>query len=292
MRTVEAHIGKWFIQCIPEEGARISVLQYEGIDLLTGSPSDFKPPQMDYGEYETRPVYGYDDCFPTVDPCLYPQSGLACRDHGNICWMDWEVLHEGDRLACQVECLIPKVVFKRALEFHGHILKWKFGVINPTDSEFAFLHVMHALMPLQEVQSMHLPGFCQVIDERTSLELNAGEAVNVAGFLQDMPPGKFAMLLLKGIKQGAIYLDLSTGLTLKIGFNKNLFPTLGIWWNNSGYPEEEGRQRNECAFEPIPGSSSKLEQAFTDGTFLKVKPRGSLEWEISWQIQKKKQRSS
>jgi len=45
MKTLDAVIGKWFIQCIPEDGARISVLQYEGIDLLTGSPSSFKPPE-------------------------------------------------------------------------------------------------------------------------------------------------------------------------------------------------------------------------------------------------------
>jgi hypothetical protein len=292
MKILDASIGKWFVQCIPEEGARLSALQYEGIDLLTGSPSDFRPPQMDYGEYETRPVYGYDDCFPTVDPCMYPNSGLVCRDHGNIYRMKWDVVHESNRLACRVDCHTPKVVFKRTLDFREDTLKWKFEVINPTDSEFAFLHIMHALMPLQDIQSIMLPGFYQVIDERTSMHLNFREADNVASYLQNMQPGAFAMLLVKGVKRGDIRLDLTTGLTLKISFSKNLFPTLGIWWNNSGYPDEDGRQRTECAFEPIPGSSSNLGQAFTDGTYLKVTPRGNLKWEINWHIHKKRPKSS
>ena len=287
MKNLEAVIGKWFIQCIPEDGARISVLQYEGIDLLTGRPADFKPPEMDYGEYETRPVYGYDDCFPSVDPCVYPHSSMACRDHGNICWMKWQVALENNRLTGHVDCLMPKVVFIRTLEFQENSLNWKFEVINHTDAELPFLHVMHALMPLEEIRSIELPEFFKIIDENTSKQLDIKDPENIALSLLNLRSGTFAMLLLKGVKQDQIHLVLKKGLTLKISFNRYLFPTIGIWWNNCGYPNEDGRQRIECAFEPIPGSTSKLEQAYADGTFLKVEPGRTLKWEINWQIQKK-----
>ena len=201
--------------------------------------------------------------------------------------MKWQVALESNRLICHVDCLMPKVVFKRTLEFQENSLTWKFEVINRTDAELPFLHVMHALMPLEEIRSIELPGFCKIIDENTSKLLDLKEPENVAISLLNMRYGTFAMLLLKDIKHDQILLVLKKGLTLKISFNKYLFPTIGIWWNNCGYPNEDGRQRIECAFEPIPGSTSKLEQAYADGTFLKVEPGRNLKWEINWQIHMK-----
>jgi hypothetical protein len=38
MKVFEAHIDKWYVQCLPEDGGRISILQYGGINLLTAIP--------------------------------------------------------------------------------------------------------------------------------------------------------------------------------------------------------------------------------------------------------------
>jgi hypothetical protein len=81
---VKADFGNWHVECLPEDGARISVLKYFGNDLLTPKTSCFKKPEKDYGEFELRPVYGYDDCFPTVDKCSYPEGNFECRDHGEL----------------------------------------------------------------------------------------------------------------------------------------------------------------------------------------------------------------
>ncbi|NQT91889.1 MAG: hypothetical protein HQ559_03940, partial [Lentisphaerae bacterium] len=64
--------GKWEVECVAGDGGRISRLSFAGRDLLTGPPADFRPPTLDYGTYEERPVYGYDDCLPTVVACEYP----------------------------------------------------------------------------------------------------------------------------------------------------------------------------------------------------------------------------
>lgn len=55
-----------------------------------------------------------------------------------------------------------------------------------------------------------------------------------------------------------------------------------MWWNNSGYPDEDNCRRNECAFEPIPGTSSKLTEAHDEGLALLVKPGTTFLWEINW----------
>jgi len=151
MKIIEATFGKWYIKCIPEDGARISVLQFEGKNLLTAEAAVFKPPERFYGDYETRPVYGYDDCFPTIDTCLYPGENFVCKDHGELCWQKWKVFTDSDRLVCYTTCERPNATFKRTLEFAGNIIKWKFEVTNLSDSTLPFLHTMHALMPLKEI---------------------------------------------------------------------------------------------------------------------------------------------
>ena len=91
MDILKAEFEKWQILYAPDDGARILELNYAGHKLLTPEPAVFRPPDRSYGEFETRPVYGYDDCFPTVDPCTYPGNDFECRDHGQLCWQKWDI---------------------------------------------------------------------------------------------------------------------------------------------------------------------------------------------------------
>jgi hypothetical protein len=72
-----------------------------------------------------------------------------------------------------------------------------------------------------------------------------------------------------------------------MSFDNKIFPTVGIWWNNGGYPREEGLKRIECAFEPIPGTCSNLSKSIKDGYYLSVEAGKSFCWEIGWTIEKR-----
>lgn len=269
---------------MPVDGARISVLKYEDCDLLTPEPVLFKPPEKFYGEYETRPVYGYDDCFPTVDPCIYPEDIFRCRDHGDLCWDKWIVEKDCNVLICSVSCANPAADFKRTMVFIGNELSWRFEVRNLSYKKLPFLHVMHALMPLENIEFVKLPGHSNLIDEINMTVNGLLLPDQLADHLIGIPQDKYEMLLLKDIKEGLVTLGFKSGLTLDISFDISWFPTLGIWWNNYGYPEEDGLRRTECAFEPIPGTSSDLSRSYSDGTYLSVAPGETLSWKISWII--------
>jgi hypothetical protein len=286
MEIIKANFENWHIQCIPEDGARISVLKYAGHDLLTTNPPAFKPPDRFYGEYETRSVYGYDDCFPTVDPCIYPEEQFGCRDHGELCWKEWKVQTKGNSLICYTDCLRPEVTFKRMLEFTGNKLTWKFEVVNVSDKKLSFLHVMHALLPLKKIQYIKIPESGKITDEINSVNLGLKSTHELAQSLLTRQSGIYEMLLLKEISDGSVKLGFKNGLTLHISFDIKLFPTIGIWWNNAGYPEEEGLQRKECAFEPIPGTCSNLSKSFGDGIYLMAEPGKTVTWEIDWEIER------
>jgi len=285
MKILATDFGNWHIQCIPKDGARISVLRYAGQDLLTTNPPAFKSPDKFYGEYETRPVYGYDDCFPSVVPCIYPDEKFECRDHGELCWQEWQVQNEDNRLIFFTECLKPRVMFKRILEFDENKLTWRFEVTNLSDKKIVFLHVMHPLLPLKKIQSIKLPGFQKIVTENQTADPCLKSASEVANHLLSIQSGVYEMLLLEEISEGSIKLGFQKGLILHMSFDLKLFPTIGIWWNKTGYPDEENVRRTECAFEPIPGTCSDLSETFRNGVYLAVEHGKVFSWEIKWEIE-------
>ncbi|NOY74485.1 MAG: hypothetical protein GXP32_01675 [Kiritimatiellaeota bacterium] len=75
-----------------------------------------------------------------------------------------------------------------------------------------------------------------------------------------------------------------SGLSLDVEFPARLFPSLGVWWNNSGHSNEKGLSRSEFAIEPIPGSDAFLSNAASEGNALRVPPRSSLRWSVVWRV--------
>jgi hypothetical protein len=272
MKIIRADISNWHVECIPDDGARISVLQFKGKDMLTRVPGTFRPPEKFYGEYETRPVFGYDDCFPTVDPCSYPENFFECRDHGELCWKKWQARFACDSLFCYTKCIRPKVTFKRTLEFTANSISWQYEVVNLADRELPFLHVMHALMPLNEIAGISFPDFESLTDENSVIISDIKKPGELTDFLLSLNAGSYRMILLKNVAGKTIDVVYRNGLALQIEFPMELFSTIGVWWNNSGYPDEEGLRRCECAIEPIPGTCSNLSESYRAGTYLKTEP--------------------
>ncbi|MBT3276243.1 MAG: hypothetical protein HN368_24055, partial [Spirochaetales bacterium] len=128
MAPIDFEAGNWKVSCLPGDGGRISSLAYAGHQILTPSPSEFRKPSSRLGEYETRPVYGYDDCFPTVDECNFPGESFKCRDHGQLCWSKWHIAKKANQLICIVESDRPRIVFTRVLSFSGDCLTWRFTI--------------------------------------------------------------------------------------------------------------------------------------------------------------------
>jgi hypothetical protein len=281
---VEADFGKWHIECLPEDGARISVLNYSGINLLTSEIFPFIKPERNYGEYELRPVYGYDDCFPTVDKCIFPGHNFECRDHGKLYLQKWDVKIENSGLVCSTICPEPEAFFTRKLSFTRNTLTWYFEVKNNSQNPLPFIHVMHALMPLKNIKNIELTNYKRVFDEIQSIYLNLKNPMDIINHLMNLKEGEYKMLILNEIRHGNIKLEFKNGIKLRIEYDAEIFPSLGIWWNNGAYPCEDGLRRNECAFEPIPGTCSNLEKSFNDGVYLCVDPFETFNWKIRWSI--------
>ncbi len=274
----------WLVKYALWDGARIGRLRYRGIDLLTTTPDVFIPPVKDYGAYERRPVFGYDDCFPSVSACRYPGLDWEVPDHGEVCWLPWNVSEKPDCLSFSVESGKLPMVLRRELHFSEDTLTWAFEVCNREGKTLPVQHVIHPLMPLKDIAGLQIPGFTSVFDDIHQSFLDITTPGRLQDFLLEQPEGTASMLFLRGVGNGKIVLEFISGLKLEMIFPSELFPTLGVWWNNSGYPDEEGIRRNECAFEPVPGSDTSLETAHREGTCLYLPPYGRVNWTIEWKI--------
>jgi hypothetical protein len=280
----EKTFGPWHLEITPEDGARVSRLAYKGYDLLTVAPQKFRAPGPGYGPYESRPVYGYDDCFPSVVPCRYPESEWDVPDHGEVCWLPWECGELSNGVRSSVRSRVLPLVLTRTMIFEGSRLIWDFGVENHGGVPLPAQHVMHPLVDPGKISEIRLPGFRRVYDyaAKDYLDLHGSEAVE--DLLLGLPSGGTAMLFLRDVDEGEVEWKYHNGLSVLCTFPIDLFPTLGIWWDNAGHPDLPELARSECAFEPTPGSTGSLAASFEEGGCLEAPPGSVLRWRVVWEV--------
>ncbi|MCA1809954.1 MAG: hypothetical protein ABR497_09455 [Kiritimatiellia bacterium] len=283
-KTRTAWFGKWLVRYAPDDGGRICELAYDGTQLLTPAPSGFRPPRHDHGRYESRPVYGYDDCWPTVDACRYPGTDWRIPDHGELCWERWQVTPGKDRLTFNTASIYLPATFRRTMIFRDNLLIWQFHVASAARRSLPFMHVMHPLMPLKHVTEITLPQFESVYDERRRRRSGWSTPRKLVQHLLSRRPGDCEMLILRRIRAGRFAVSLESGLLLEVVFLRGNFDALGVWWNNLGYPDETGQRRCECAFEPMQGGASSLTGALRQGGAWRLAPGAQMQWQIEWRI--------
>ncbi len=168
--------------------------------------------------------------------------------------------------------------------FSKTALEWIFIVTNRGDAKIPFIHVMHALLPLAEVVNVELPAFGEVVDEVSGNVVSFRDARELADALSRKRRGA-EMYLLRGVTRGQYAVRFRSGQTLRVTYPAEMFPTLGIWWNHEGHPDEDGLRRMECALEPIAGRWSSLEKSLAEGDVQTVEPGRSTTWTIRWEIE-------
>ncbi|MFZ1081946.1 MAG: hypothetical protein WAO19_08470 [Candidatus Kryptoniota bacterium] len=281
----EFNHGPWHIEYRLNDGGRLSRISYKDYDLLTVEPTNFCPPTTDYGQYERRPVFGYDDCFPSLGSCCFPGTKIYIPDHGEICWLTWELLEKPRSLEFFVKSKILPLAFKRKMVFTDSSIIWNFEVFNESHARLPFQHVMHPLYQLDKIKSIELPEFQSAFDWIKGQNMNSLSPGKMRELLLGQPLGSARMLYLRNIKTGELSWTYFNRMCLKVKFPLKFFPTIGIWWNNSGYPEQDGICRTECSFEPTAGFSGILSQGYEDGNCMSVDPGGFFSWQIRWEME-------
>lgn len=283
--------GDWEVAC-EELGGRLTRVARRGRDLLTAPhlPGGvFTPPDARWGEYETRSVYGYDDCWPSLEVSVWPGRGRTVRDHGELCWLPWTLGEERGTLVGRVADPEGGWSFTRTLSCPEGALRFEFRCTNNGQAPLCMSWAGHALVPPGAVRELSLPD-CETVRLEYPPDKSAitgGVPIAARGvwpWLSSLPSGAAVMLVLRNCRSPELSIELD-GLRWRLLIEGVARPSLGLWHNLAGYPPEPGLEREELGVEWMLTPECLLEQAAANGSAVVLPPGGELRWTVTWTIE-------
>jgi galactose mutarotase-like enzyme len=269
---------------LPDLGAKIASLIYKPQDFeIASQPSEERYRKARFGDpFELYDTSGFDDCFPTIDPC----DDMV--DHGELWSQAWEVRQVNDSLTCSVEGIRFSYRFERTIELHDSSVILSYRVTNLGREPLLALWAFHGLINA---------------DELTKILISANKVINVhkspwlgkVGQVHSYPKS----ILIDGrllwldrfdpkakrtekyyaygrLEKGEAALTLNHGrLLYKLAFPENTVPYLGIWLNERGL-----REGSTCALEPSTAFYDSPEIAEKNGSIDPLASGKNLVWTL------------
>jgi len=180
---------------------------------------------------------GWDEIFPSVDPCRIPVPGgeVAVPDHGDLVQMPWRVVSIGaEHLEMWVEGRSLPFVFCRRLELAGRRVRCLYSLESLASFSFPWLWCAHPLVPLDTGLGLEAGAPFRVLHA-------SGAASDLQGLGVDwsqLPPRSerwAAKLFSDEGAVDAVRLRKANGASMSLEWNPAEIPFLGLWVNNGGW---------------------------------------------------------
>lgn len=280
---------------LPEYGSKMSSL----INKKTNKEFLFqakderltKPPYgADFSKYDSS---GFDEVFPSIDKCLYPDSGLQIPDHGEVWALSWDYSIDEENEVIHFEVKSPKFpyILRKRVKLLDNTIKLEYEAINTKDEEFKFIWTPHILLNCSVHTRIIVP---EDLNKIISVE-HSTEHLGEWGSIHNYPLTKsqktgqnidlsrvepitanncekfyFLRKLSKGYC-GIIHEDTKDAIFYEYPSDK--IPYLGIWKTQGGY-----RGDYNIALEPCTGVYDNLYVANSIRKVSKIPPKGKYEW--------------
>ena len=291
---------------LPQLGGKVISLIYKP----TGKELLFKVPKADYriprwGEpfvrYDTG---GWDECFPTIAPCLYPEGiwkGTPLPDHGALWSIPWHCQLSPNEVYLAAKCMTLPLLFRKRIRLvpKGRV-KVSYEVENLCGEPLIFLWAAHLLLRITDNWEILLPSEVDYL----RVNWSKGERLGKLGEKVDWPiardsEGREAPLH-TGFSPAAGYADklftprLSvgaggmwnkrTGESLVLNFPADLVPFIGLWLCQGGYPEDREPKHFTAGIEPSTGAPDSLEVAYKWGEYARIGARSRYQWWLELKV--------
>ena len=288
----------WEVQVIPDLGAKISSIRWRGRELLAANPR--KPLRRaqyaaGYAEYDAS---GFDECFPTIGPCLYPAypwAGTQLPDHGELWPLPWSYQLQNNACELQVHGIRLAYTFSKTISFGDtDAIRFHYRLSNPTAFGLHYLWSAHPLLALQPGMRILLPH-----GTRVSVDWSKGSRLGEIGTQHNWPntldcsgrPVDLSLIL--GEDAGTVEKLYTTPLVegwcalynpADGSFTAFTFPTakvpyVGLSINLGGWPVD-GPGYYNLGLEPCSGYPDKLDRAIEQGTCSTLEGQAEIEWDI------------
>jgi hypothetical protein len=284
---------------VPGVGAKIVSLRHlpSGREWLWRNPARALERPRYGSAFEEWDISGYDDCFPTIGACPYPEEpwrDVEVPDHGELWTLPWRARAEGEELRLEVHGVrFPYHLVKRlALTPAG--LRIGYELTNPTPFPFKWLFSAHPLFAVTATTEVELPA-----GSRLRLDSSVGGVLgerfrehtwpltrDAAGGEVDLrrldPQARRGDKLYAGpLDEGrARLVDRATGDWVGFAWDARDLPLCGLWLNQGGWPAD-GEPCFNAALEPCNGYPDPLDQAIAGGEHGALEPHGTARWSLT-----------
>jgi galactose mutarotase-like enzyme len=296
---------------LPELGGKILSLtsRATGCNWLWRNP--FLPlqrPPADVSSYGAYDFGGWDEVFPTVDPCRVLNSTWSARpvtDHGELWCRPWRILKtecardESAKLVMGVEDPDLPCYFERTLTLPaGHsTLTADYRLDNRSAAPMPFIWAAHVLLAIEPGDFVRLPsgthvtptnsvGVTPLIDSfiwptATLADTNRIDFSRIPA--ADAAYG--AKLFAENLQLGWVEVEhTKSSERLQFAFDPATIPHIGMWMNFAAWSGADTPPYFNVGIEPTSCNSDNLERAFLCGNAPVLKPGHTLRWKLSVQL--------
>lgn len=269
----------------PSAGMRITNLRrHRGREWLWHNPDiPLAPPRRGASYVETADSGGWDECFPTVAPCVLPGSEppVELPDHGELWQAVWTASvydHVGGTalLAAARGTLLPYEFTREVtLDPHEPVVRFRYRVAHTGGTAFPWIWSSHPLLTVQPGSTLELGGVNQVrVDASHGRpDLERGDIVSWPGAIGGAAdrftfpePAGWALKLFADVgPAGPLRLtDPVRGERLEITTAVGDVPQVGVWINVAGWgPTPASSRYYNLGLEPCIGAPDSLADAVT-----------------------------
>lgn len=278
---------------VPELGAKIVSLAYKptGKEWLVSC----EPRRLHcvaYGsDYAAADLSGWDECFPSILACSYPEEGAYFNapipDHGELWSLPWKAFASIDAIRCVVDGIVLPYTFARDVKLIDETtFRFNYEVRNTGEEPLAVFWTAHPLFVATEQTEMIFPdGVSEVLCVDGGTRLQAGlkyawpegeselpHPINRIGPASSADSRKFYV---EGeVTHGRCGLmERDTGESIELLWSPKQLPYFGAWIN-------EGAMISTpvVALEPCNGFYDNLVLAHALNRLIRIEPGATASW--------------
>ncbi|MDE3202291.1 MAG: hypothetical protein KGN79_15375 [Acidobacteriota bacterium] len=282
--NVVIRAGDCIVTLLPQFGGKVSSIQIRGKELMQAPLRAITPRTQTMG-FEAADASGWDECFPSVAPCeVQGAFGRAqVPDHGDLWRVAWERVDSDtseQSITLRGKCFSLPLEMERSLELQETGKGWRlsahYTVRNCGKTEVPWSWAAHPLFAAEAGDQILLPGtITQLL-----LEGSGGNRLGPHGSVVQWPVALLSngthadlsmvqppetqigdKLFAGPVQKEEAWCTLlrpSAGLRIKVHFDAEATPYLGLWICYGGWPDGPGPKQKCVALEPATAPHDSL----------------------------------